>query len=845
VNAPPGEMKMDISYYKKHEPFFSSWYITKLIGQGNFGKVFEIERKEIGETYKAALRIITVPQNEIEIKSVMASDMDERSIKEYFESIIKDFVAECVLMSKLKGNNHVVSYEDYQVTPHEGKNIGWDILIRMELLTPLLDYAQNSKLTHKEVIKIGIDICSALEFCQKHNIIHRNIKPENIFVSESGNYKLGDIRVASNLEKTDSGLSKIGFQTCMAPEIYKGEEYDSSVDIYSLGIVMFRLLNNYRTPFLPPYPEKISRSDVNNALIQRIGGEIIPKPAEADGRLAEIVLKACSYNPKERYSSPMQMRSDLEAILHEAGGALSFLDYATMKQEERPLPKGVHVVLAQTPNGGEFSVIQVHSDGRSCEIHECDKHGHSIRRTCAEMERGLGRRFLGYLKSGMKNKEEILLSSAVEANEGLFLSMAWKRYGWNFDVVQYFSIGCEGIVKITNGTDSHHLDENGNWVPAQPKEIPILLEVKEITKDKADELIKNRIAISKLERDGALQGKIENHKKVDEVIKKSNEHESQSNSEKPVKELDVCLGCVFSAPRGMNFCRVCEGSIFCLTCGEVEHPNSRPLPCSQSKDGFVPAKFVVCKNRHGYSSAKYNACPYCEQIIEVTTGAIDMGVKVALVFAPPSSINGYKRVVMVNDNTELKKVFGIFKKEFNREFDYYCYLYIGLFAEKSLKELLEKELHLEEGSREYKEYVKSLETVKYKLVGNRKMYIKGNFQHCKAGELFSNVESHEAVLRKSTTIRDIIKQFECKTGEKFNNMESDITITIAIAESDKKSNDYFEVMKRVDEIIEVEYAYPFLGSCHRVWGRKKELLKREGITNWKSPAEENPDTMFD
>ena len=308
---------MNMEYYKKYEPFFGSWHITKMLGEGSFGKVFEIERQDFGETYKAALKVITVPQNESEVKSVMASGMDNANVTEYFEGVVRDIVSEFVLMSKLKGNSHVVSYEDHQVISHEDKEIGWDIIIRMELLTPLLDYAQNSELTRKDVMKLGIDICSGLELCQKHNIIHRDIKPENIFVSENGNYKLGDFGIARTIEKTSSGLSKKGTYTYMAPEVYKGEEYGSAVDIYSLGIVMYRLLNNNRNPFLPTYPEKIKHSDIDNALIRRISGEILPAPASVDGRLAEIVLKACSYNPKDRYSSPMQMRQELEGILYE------------------------------------------------------------------------------------------------------------------------------------------------------------------------------------------------------------------------------------------------------------------------------------------------------------------------------------------------------------------------------------------------------------------------------------------------------------------------------------------------------------------------------------------------
>lgn len=312
---------MDITYYKKHEPFFGSWHIANMLGEGSFGKVFEIHREDFGETYKAALKVVTVPQNESEVRSVMQSGMDNANVTEYFESVVKDIVSEVVLMSKLKGNSHVVSYEDHQVIPHADKRIGWNILIRMELLTPLLDYAQNAELTRKDIMKLGIDVCHALELCQKYNIIHRDIKPENIFVSESGNFKLGDFGIARTIEKTSSGLSKKGTYTYMAPEVYKGEEYGSSVDIYSLGIVLYRLLNNNRTLFLPPYPEKIKHSDLDNALVRRISGEIPPAPAGADGRLAEIVLKACAHNPKDRYASPMQMRGELEAILYETDKA--------------------------------------------------------------------------------------------------------------------------------------------------------------------------------------------------------------------------------------------------------------------------------------------------------------------------------------------------------------------------------------------------------------------------------------------------------------------------------------------------------------------------------------------
>lgn len=292
-----------------------SWKLTKLIGEGSFGKVYLAEREDFGIRYEAAVKIITIPQSQSEVKSAMAEGMDSGSVTAYFRGFVQELVQEIALMSQLKGTANVVSYEDHMVIPHEN-GVGWDIVIRMELLTPLLDHMAAHTMTRHDVIRLGIDLCKALELCQKYNIIHRDIKPENIFISRTGDYKLGDFGIARTAEKTTGGMSKKGTYTYMAPEVYRGSAYGSGVDLYSLGLVLYRLLNESRAPFLPPYPAPITHTDRETALTRRMGGEPLPAPKNAEGRLGEIVLKACAYDPKDRYSSPMQMRQELEAILY-------------------------------------------------------------------------------------------------------------------------------------------------------------------------------------------------------------------------------------------------------------------------------------------------------------------------------------------------------------------------------------------------------------------------------------------------------------------------------------------------------------------------------------------------
>ncbi len=305
---------MDIGHYRKYEPLFGSWHITEKIGEGAFAKVYVIERKELGVTYQSALKVITIPQDKSEIKSIMSDGMSEREATEYYRGFVQSIVGEFVFMSKLKGNSHVVSYEDHQIIEHED-DIGWDILIRMELLTPLVDYTAEKNMDEATVIKLGIDLCKALEFCRKYNIIHRDIKPENIFIAPSGDYKLGDFGIAKTVEKTRVGLSRKGTYAYMAPEIYKGEAYGATVDIYSLGIVMYKLLNNNRTPFMPDYPNTISYEDREIALARRIRGEAVPEPCNGSEKLKNIVMKACSYNAEDRFETAEGMRKALERLL--------------------------------------------------------------------------------------------------------------------------------------------------------------------------------------------------------------------------------------------------------------------------------------------------------------------------------------------------------------------------------------------------------------------------------------------------------------------------------------------------------------------------------------------------
>lgn len=289
------------------------WELIEKIGEGSFGKVYKAKRTERGRSFYSAIKIISIPASKGELDSVRSEMNNEQSTREYFRNLVEDCVQEIYTMEHFCGNSHVVSFEDFKVVEYLDE-IGWDISIRMEYLTSFMDYCTGKELTEKEVIKLGCDLAMALIYCRKLNIIHRDVKPENIFVSRFGDFKLGDFGIAREQAHTMSNMSKKGTYSYMAPEIYKGEKYDSSIDIYSLGIVLYKLMNHNRLPFLSLDKQLITYRDKETALARRMAGEKMPVPVNASAAFSHIILKACAYEPGKRYRKPEEMLRDLEKL---------------------------------------------------------------------------------------------------------------------------------------------------------------------------------------------------------------------------------------------------------------------------------------------------------------------------------------------------------------------------------------------------------------------------------------------------------------------------------------------------------------------------------------------------
>ncbi len=297
---------------RDYEPLWGAWYVDGLIGEGFYGKVWRVRRHKDGKTVYAAVKMITIPYSESELE-LARHELPEHAVREHFHMFVEDILHEAKLAFIFSNEANIVPVEDYQVI--ESDSVHWDVLAKMELLNPLLQYREKHPLSTEDVMRLGIDISRALEVISSENIIHMDIKPDNIFVSECGDFKL-DI-FGSSLRKHDSNFFRKGSCTYMAPEVYDYQPCDSRADLYSLGIVMYRFLNNNRLPFFPPFPEPLRPSDREKALHLRMkGDEPLPDIPDIHPALNAFVLKACAYRPDDRFTDASEFRAELQKLRH-------------------------------------------------------------------------------------------------------------------------------------------------------------------------------------------------------------------------------------------------------------------------------------------------------------------------------------------------------------------------------------------------------------------------------------------------------------------------------------------------------------------------------------------------
>ena len=294
----------------------NGYEITEELGHGSYGSVYKLVKDKGTENEEvSALKIINWTLDNNTVRYEFTKDWDEarKSYAQRFDQMTQ----EVNLLESFVGMKTIVQLKGSCTEKMPELNY-WKLYIQMEYLKDLMDFADECNgLTRKQIVKLGIDICNALEVCHAKNIIHRDIKPANIMVSPKGYFKLGDFGVAR--QQISGSMTVIGSYDFMAPEVYKGMPYDQTADIYSLGMVLYYLANDFKLPFSEiqssidrinrrmngdtewDWKQKLSSWGIATNIKQKMSEEI----------LYDTVMTACANDPKARYQSATAMKRDL------------------------------------------------------------------------------------------------------------------------------------------------------------------------------------------------------------------------------------------------------------------------------------------------------------------------------------------------------------------------------------------------------------------------------------------------------------------------------------------------------------------------------------------------------
>ena len=235
-------------------------------------------------------------------------------LKEEFttdEEFVKRFNTEALAAASLSHANIVSIYD-----VGNEDNIYYIVmeLVRGKTLEQII--TENGPISWKWATNIAIQIASALEVAHKNNIVHRDIKPHNIIITEDGVAKVTDFGIAkavSNSTITAFGTT-IGSVHYFSPEQAKGGYTDAKSDIYSLGVVMYEMLTG-QVPFDADTSVSVALMHMQEKPVPPI--EINKNIPTA---LNDIILKAMQKEPMARYQTAAEMISDLRRALKEPNG---------------------------------------------------------------------------------------------------------------------------------------------------------------------------------------------------------------------------------------------------------------------------------------------------------------------------------------------------------------------------------------------------------------------------------------------------------------------------------------------------------------------------------------------
>lgn len=251
---------------------------------------------------KYIVKIISIPASQSQLDALLLSGAysDQDSALAYFKTLADGILDEANALQRLTQLEGFLSFEGWQIVPMDD-GVGYDIYLTSAFRRTLQKHLQRTPMTHLAALNLGLDLCAALSVCRRMGYLYVNLKPENIYLTDDNEFRIGDLGFLKLDSLKYASLPDRYRSAYTAPEIEDAySALNSTIDVYALGLILYQVFNDGKLP-------QVDESGV------------LQPPVYADYEMSEIILKACAQNPDERWQDPVTFGQALVSYMQRNG----------------------------------------------------------------------------------------------------------------------------------------------------------------------------------------------------------------------------------------------------------------------------------------------------------------------------------------------------------------------------------------------------------------------------------------------------------------------------------------------------------------------------------------------
>ena len=250
---------------------------------------------------KYIVKIISVPASQTQFDAMLLAGAykDPGDAMEYFRQNSEDLLKEAELLKTLSKLEGFLPYDGWQMEPITRRRLGYEIYLLGSYKRSLEKYMRKNAVTHLEAVNLGLDLCAALSICRQAGFLYVDLKPNNIYVSEKKEFRIGDLGFLSLDALRYASFPERYYSPYTPPELLDPmASMNLTADTYAVGMILYQLYNDGQLP-----------------VFKESAAEPLATPLHADYEMAEIIMKAIHPEPEQRWQDPKDLGKAIASYL--------------------------------------------------------------------------------------------------------------------------------------------------------------------------------------------------------------------------------------------------------------------------------------------------------------------------------------------------------------------------------------------------------------------------------------------------------------------------------------------------------------------------------------------------